>query len=152
MEKSPYSRVMASYDLPFLLEDPKDLRRLLETARTIAVVGMSGNPRRPSHGVSRALINYGYDVYPVNPNEQVVLGRPALPSLASVPVPIDIVDLFRRSEEVGRHVDEAIAVSAKAVWLQDGVIDPAAARRAHDAGLLVVMDRCMARDLTLVGL
>ena len=143
---------MAAIDLPFLLDDPKGLRRLLERARTVAVVGMSSNRSRPSHGVSRALINYGYDVYPVNPNEESVLGRPALPDLASVPVPIDIVDLFRRSEEVGKHVDEAIAVGAKAVWLQDGVIDPAAAQRAHDAGLVVVMDRCMARDLTLVGL
>jgi uncharacterized protein len=131
----------------FLLNDPELLRELLQAARTIAVVGLSGDPRRASHGVARTLVAYGYDVYPVNPNEHSAIGRPALPDLASVPVPIDIVDLFRRSELVGPHVDEAIAVGAKAVWLQDGVIDTHAARRAHDAGLAVVMDRCMARDL-----
>jgi uncharacterized protein len=133
--------------LDFLLNDAKRLRELLLAARSVAVVGLSSDPRRASHGVASTLLEYGYDVYPVNPNEQSALARPALPDLASVPVPIDIVDVFRRSELVGPHVDEAIAVGAKAVWLQDGVIDEAAASRAHAAGLTVVMDRCMARDL-----
>ncbi len=137
-------------DLDFLVNDPKGLRELLESARNVAVVGLSNDPGRPSHGVARTLLAFGYQIHPVNPNESSVLGQPAVADLASVPVPIDIVDLFRRSDQVGAHVDEAIARGAKAVWMQDGVIDEAAARRAHRAGLLVVMDRCMARDL--VGL
>jgi predicted CoA-binding protein len=88
----------------------------------------------------------GYRVIPVNPNETAVLGEQAYPALAAVPEKIDLVDVFRRSDEAGKAVDEAIAVGAKAVWLQDGVIDNAAAQRALDAGLLVVMDRCWLRD------
>jgi uncharacterized protein len=136
--------------LDFLVNDPAGLRELLLAARSIAVVGLSSDPGRASHGVARTLLEFGYQIHPVNPNERSALGRAALPDLASVPAPIDIVDIFRRSELVGPHVDEAIAVGAKAVWLQDGVIDASAARRAHDAGLAVVMDRCMARDLTVL--
>jgi uncharacterized protein len=134
----------------FLLTDPAKLRELLLAARRVAVVGLSSDPRRPSHGVAAALLEYGYEILPVNPHEQSVLGRPALSDLRSISDPIDIVDLFRRSESVGVHVDEAIAVGARAVWLQDGVIDHAAAERAHRAGLGVVMDRCMARDLAML--
>ena len=138
---------MSVANLDFLLNEPEQLRQLLQAAKTVAVVGLSSDPRRPSHGVASVLMQYGYEIYPVNPQEQNVHGRPAVPELARVPVKIDIVDLFRRSSEVGPHVDEAIAIGAKAVWMQDGVIDEAAALRAHRAGLAVVMDRCMARDL-----
>jgi predicted CoA-binding protein len=116
--------------------------------RTWAVVGCSPEPRRASHDVARFMIDRGYDVIPINPNADEVLGRTCHPSLADVPAPVDVVDIFRRSSEAGRHVDEAIAVGAKAVWMQLGVIDAAAARRARSAGLLVVMDRCPAIELT----
>jgi uncharacterized protein len=116
--------------------------------RTWAVVGCSPEPWRASHDVARFLIDRGYDVIPINPNVDEVLGRTCHPSLADVPAPVDVVDIFRRSSEAGRHVDEAIAVGAKAVWMQLGVIDAAAARRARAAGLLVVMDRCPAIELT----
>jgi predicted CoA-binding protein len=119
--------------------------------RTWAVVGCSPNPARPSHGVARFLIDRGYDVIPVRPGTDEVLGRPCYPSLRDVPQPVDVVDVFRRSELAGTHVDEAIAVGAKAVWLQLGVIDDAAAARARDAGLLVVMDRCPAIELPRRG-
>ena len=89
---------------------------------------------------------HGYRVIPVNPNEREVLGEKAYASLAEVPEKIDLVDIFRRSEEAGKAVEEAIAIGAKAVWLQEGVIDHEAAQRAHDAGLLVVMDRCWLKE------
>ena len=111
------------------------------------MIGCSPDPGRPSHGVARFLLARGYDVVPVNPSAREVLGRPCHPSLREVPEPVDVVDVFRRSEHAGRHVDEAIAVGAKAVWLQLGVIDHAAAARARAAGLLVAMDRCPAIEL-----
>jgi predicted CoA-binding protein len=119
--------------------------KILESARTIAVVGLSPDPRRPSHGVARYLQRAGYRVIPVNPNIDEVLGERAYPSLEAVPEPIDVVDVFRRSDFVGPIVDEAIAIRAAAVWLQDGVVDEAAAERARSAGLDVVMDDCMMR-------
>ena len=122
------------------------INKILEDCRTIAVVGLSSNPSRASNGVASYMRRNGYRVIPVNPNEQQVFGEKAYPSLADVPEKIDLVDIFRRSEEAGRAVDEAIEIGAKAVWLQDGVIDYAAARRAQEAGLLVVMDRCWLRD------
>lgn len=122
------------------------IERIFAECPTIAVVGLSSNPLRPSHGVASYMQRRGYRVIPVNPNETEVLGVRAYPSLAEVPDQIDLVDIFRRSDEAGRAVDEAIAVGAKAVWMQDGVIDNAAAQRALDAGLLVVMDRCWLRD------
>lgn len=119
--------------------------RIFESARTIAVVGLSANPHRPSHGVARYLQEAGYRIIPVNPNLTEVLGERAYPTLRDVPEPIDVVDVFRRSEFVGPIVDDAIAIKARAVWLQDGVIDEAAATRARAAGLDVVMDDCMMR-------
>jgi predicted CoA-binding protein len=112
-----------------------------------AIVGCSPDPGRPSHGVARFLLDRGYDVVPVNPNAPEVLGRTCHVSLRDVPEPVDVVDVFRRSEHAGRHVDEAIALGARAVWLQLGVIDHAAAARARGAGLLVAMDRCPAIEL-----
>jgi predicted CoA-binding protein len=137
-------------ELAFLVNDPDRLRDLLTTSNTVAVVGLSGDRNRPSYGVASTLLEYGFEIHPVNPHEDSVLGRRAVPTLAALSGPVDIVDLFRRSELVGTHVDEAIAIGAKAVWMQDGVIDEAAARRARDAGLAVVMDRCMARDLAVL--
>jgi hypothetical protein len=122
------------------------IRRVLEDCKTIAVVGLSSDPNRPSHGVASYMRRRGYKVIPVNPNESEVFGDKAYPSLADVPEQIDLVDIFRRSSEAGNAVDEAIAVAAKAVWLQEGVIDQAAAERAQDAGLLVVMDRCWLKE------
>lgn len=128
------------------INDPETIKRILDECRTIAVVGLSSTPTRPSHGVAAYMQRAGYRVIPVNPNEREVLGEKAYASLAEVPEGIDLVDVFRRSEEAGAAVDEAIAIGAKAVWLQEGVIDDAAARRAVDAGLLVVMDRCWLKD------
>ncbi|HEX8162327.1 MAG TPA: CoA-binding protein [Pyrinomonadaceae bacterium] len=122
------------------------IKQILEECRTIAVVGLSSNPMRPSNNVSDFMQRNGYRIIPVNPNEREVLGERAYPTLADVPEKIDLVDVFRRSEEAGEAVDEAIRVGAKAVWLQEGVIDRAAAQRALDAGLLVVMDRCILKE------
>src|SRR6266852_7697427 len=128
------------------INDPDAIKRLFADCRTIAVVGLSSNPHRPSHGVASYMQRQGYRIVPVNPFETEVHGEQAYPRLSDVPEQIDLVDVFRRSEEAGKAVDEAIAVGAKAVWLQDGVIDQEAARRALNAGLLVVMDRCWLRD------
>jgi uncharacterized protein len=114
---------------------------------TWAIVGCSPLSSRPSHGVARFMIDHGYEVIPVNPNVPEILGRACHPTLRDVPARVDVVDVFRRSELAGGHVDEAIAIGARAVWLQLGVIDEAAAARARAAGLLVVMDRCPAIEL-----
>jgi uncharacterized protein len=119
--------------------------RILASAHTIAVVGLSPDPRRPSHGVARYLQRAGYRIIPVNPAIDEVLGERAYASLRELREPVDVVDVFRRSEFVGPIVEEAIAIKAGAVWLQDGVIDEAAASRARAAGLDVVMDDCMMR-------
>jgi predicted CoA-binding protein len=118
---------------------------ILKSARTIAVVGLSPDPRRPSHGVARYLQRAGYRIIPVNPNVDEVLGERAYPSLRQIPQAVDVVEVFRRSEFVGPIVDDAIAIKARAVWLQDGVVDEDAAARARASGLDVVMDDCMMR-------
>ena len=125
------------------IPDPAD--RILRSAHTIAVVGLSPNPGRPSHGVARYLQRVGYRILPVNPNVTEVLGERAYATLSELPEPVDVVEVFRRSEFAGAIVDEAIAIGARAVWLQDGVVDEAAAQRARAAGLDVVMDDCMMR-------
>ncbi len=122
------------------------LTRLLVDCRRIAVVGLSSNPARPSYRVAAYMQQQGKEVIPVNPRETDVLGQPAYPSLSAVPGRVDLVTIFRRSEEAGAIVDEAIRINAKAVWLQEGVIDEAAALRASQAGLDVVMDRCWLRE------
>jgi len=122
------------------------IQRILDECRTIAVVGLSSDPSRPSNSVSSYMRRHGYTVIPVNPNETSVFDERAYPSLAEVPVHIDLVEIFRRSEEAGTAVDQAIAINAKAVWLQEGVIDQEAAQRANGAGLLVVMDRCWLKE------
>ncbi len=122
------------------------IRALLEGVRTVAVVGLSPRPARPSHDVAAALQRFGYRIVPVNPEVDEVLGERAWPDLESVPGPVDLVDVFRAPEHVAGIVDASIRLGVPALWLQDGVVDVSAARRARDAGILVVMDRCIYRD------
>ena len=130
--------------------DPAIAERILRDYRVWAVVGCSSSPARASHGVARYLIRSGYEVVPVNPNEASVHGLTAYPDLRSIPGElrsrIEVVDLFRRPDLVMPHVEEAIEIGAKAVWMQLEVWNPDAAQLAVDAGLLVVMDRCPAID------
>jgi predicted CoA-binding protein len=128
------------------INSPETIKRILGECRTIAVVGLSSDPSRPSNSVSDYMRRNGYRVIAVNPNETSVFGEKAYPNLAAVPDSIDLVDVFRRADEAGHAVDDAIAVGAKAVWLQEGVIDQAAAQRALDAGLWTVMDRCWLKE------
>ncbi len=121
-----------------------DLRDILAKARTIAVVGLSDNPERPSYGVARYLKSQGYRIIPVNPKITKTLGEKAYPSLRDIPHPVHIVDIFRRSQYVPPSVKDAMAIDAKAVWMQQGVINEAAAARARAAGIKVVMDTCIA--------
>ena len=138
----------ATHDLRW--SDPKVAERILRSFKVWAVVGCSSRPWRASFGVSRYLLSQGYGVVPINPNEEVVHGKLAYPDLRSVPAdpraPVEVVDLFRRSDLVLPHVAEAIEVGAKAVWMQLDVWNEEAAQLASDAGLLVVMDRCPAID------
>ncbi len=115
---------------------------MMARARTIAVVGVSSNPRRPSNDVARYLIDAGYTVYLVNPTETEIFGRRVYDSMGELPEPVDIVDIFRRSEDVPPVVEDAIAAGARCVWMQLAIVNEAAAARAAEAGLNVVMDRC----------
>jgi predicted CoA-binding protein len=128
----------------------EDIDAILNMHR-IAVVGLSSDTDRDSYRVARYLLRVGYEVIPVNPRETEVLGLRAYPDLKSLPEPPEVVDVFRRSEFVAQVVEEAIEVGAKAIWLQLGVIDYEAARRARQAGLLVVMDRCIKVEHVLRG-
>ena len=128
------------------------IRRVLTEHKTWAVVGCSPDPFRDSHRIAALLQARGYRVIPVNPQIDEVLGERAYASVHEIPEPVDVVDVFRRSDQAGRHVDEAIQIGAKAVWLQLGVIDVAAAERAKAAGLDVVMDRCPAIELPRLGI
>ena len=119
---------------------------LLTKAKTIAVVGLSSDPMRPSFGVSEYMQRKGYRIIPVNPNESSVLGEKAYASLSEVPEKVDIVDVFRRPEFVPEIVEEAIRLKLPALWLQEGVIHEPAAKRAREAGLTVVMDRCILKE------
>lgn len=119
------------------------MKALLTDARTIAVVGASSNPEKSSHGIMKKLLAVGYRVFPVNPRETEVLGQKAYPSLAAVPEKIDIVDVFRRAEETPPIADEAVAVGAKALWLQSGIANEDTAVRAQAGGLTVIMDACI---------
>ncbi len=122
------------------------ISEVLHSARTIAVVGLSGKRYRPSYGVAEYLKRAGYRIIPVNPMEKEVLGERSYPDLESIPEPVDLVDVFRRSEYVPEIVEAAIKIGAKAVWMQEGVMHEAAAARAEAAGLAVVMDRCILKD------
>jgi predicted CoA-binding protein len=134
--------------------NPSDdrIRQLLTDASTIAVVGASSNPERPSHGIMQRLQRAGYKVIPVNPRETRVLGEQAYASLGDIPVPVDIVDVFRRGEDTPPIADEAVAIGAKALWLQSGISSEDAASRASAGGLVVVMDSCIATEHALLGI
>jgi predicted CoA-binding protein len=116
---------------------------ILTKYKRIAVVGLSSNPARPSYGVTEYMQSAGYQIVPVNPNETDVLGEPSYASLADVPQKIEIVDIFRRAEEVPPVVDAAIRAGAKVVWMQQGIVNEAAAEKARAAGITVVMDACL---------
>jgi predicted CoA-binding protein len=137
--------------------DPEVATRILREFRVWAVVGASPDPTRASHGVTRSLMRFGYDVIPIYPRETTIHGLATVPDLRTAALerpagsPIEVVDIFRASHRAGEHVDEAIEIGAKAVWLQLGVWDEAAAERADAAGLLVVMDRCPAIDWPRLG-
>lgn len=139
------------HDIPYpdgYIED------ILREVRSIAVVGASPNPARPSHQVMRALIAAGYEVYPVNPRPGLtqILGRPVSPTLAALDPPVDMVDVFRRSDALRGVAEQAVAAGAKVLWSQLGVSDPEAAKIAEAAGLKVVMNRCPKIELARLGL
>jgi uncharacterized protein len=119
---------------------------LLRNAKTIAVVGLSSRRSRPSYGVSEYMQSQGYRIIPVNPNESEILGEKVFASLEEIPEPVDIVDIFRRSEAVPAIVDAAIRIGAKGIWMQEGVVHDEAAGKARAAGLEVVMDRCILKE------
>ena len=127
-------------------KDRDEIRELLESSKTIAVVGLSSSRMRPSYGVAEYMQRAGYRIIPVKPNEEEVLGEPAVDRLEDIREKVDIVDVFRRPEFVPEIVDSAIAIGAKALWLQEGVIHEAAAKRARDAGLFVAMDLCIMKE------
>lgn len=119
---------------------------LLRRVQTIAVVGLSPDPTRPSHGVARAMQGFGYTIIPVHPAARDVLGARAYPSLADVPVAVDLVDVFRRAEHIDGIVNDCLQLKLKSLWIQEGIVNEPAALRAQAGGMLVVMDRCIYRD------
>ena len=123
------------------------ISELLQTAKTIAVVGLSSKTSRPSYGVAKMLQSSGYRIIPVNPNESEILGEKCYPTLRDIPVRIDIVDIFRRSEFVSDLMDDVIRMHPRAIWMQEGVVDEASAARARQAGIFVVMDLCIAVEV-----
>src|SRR5579871_1534432 len=127
--------------------DPAAITEILSSAKTIAVVGLSGKRYRASYGVTETLIESGYRIIPVNPNEAEVLGEKCYARLEDIPEKIDIVDIFRRSEFVSEIVDAAIRVGARAIWMQEGVEDERSAEKARRAGLFVIMDNCIAKEI-----
>ena len=124
-----------------------DIRKVLTTYRTVAIVGASPNPERPSYRVANFLKKEGFRVIPVTPNADEVVGEKTYPDLASIPVPVEVVDIFRRPEDVLPIAEAAIAIGAKAVWMQEGIVNEEAADKARKAGLTVVMDHCMRKEL-----
>lgn len=124
----------------------EEVRRILASARTVAIVGLSDKPERDSHRVAAYLQQAGYRIIPVNPNLSSVLGEKAYPNLRAIPEPVDVVDIFRKPEAVPEIVEDAIAIGARVVWMQDGIVHNAAADRARQAGLTVVMNKCMMRE------
>jgi predicted CoA-binding protein len=122
---------------------PEEIGEILRKYRTIAVVGLSADVSRPSYQVARYLQNHGYRIVPVNPSCAEILGEKCYPSLKEIPFPVEVVDIFRKVDAIPAIVAEAVEVGAKAVWLQLGLVEPQAAQKAREAGLQVVMDRCM---------
>jgi predicted CoA-binding protein len=127
--------------------DADAISDLLSTAKTIAVVGLSSKTSRPSYGVASMLQSSGYRIFPVNPNETRILGETCYATLEQIPEKIDIVDIFRRSEFVSDVVDAAIRIHPRAIWMQEGVMDEVSAERARQAGILVIMDSCIAVEI-----
>ena len=121
-------------------------KEILKSSRVVAVVGLSPKPDRPSYRVASYLKANGYKIIPVNPSAEEILGETSYPDLSSITEPVDVVDIFRRSEDVPSIVEDAIKIGAKAVWMQEGIINELAATRVREAGLLVVMDRCMLKE------
>ena len=130
----------------FVLKQADPIYELLSRAKTIAVVGLSGSPMRPSHGVSAYMQAQGYRIVPVNPQISEALGEKSYPSLLEVPEKIDLVDVFRRPEFVDEIVEQAIQLKIPAIWLQEEVINEGAAKKARQAGMFVVMDRCILKE------
>ncbi len=126
-----------------VLADEEVMRQLLQSARTIAVVGHSDKPHRTSYQIAQYLRRQGYRAYPVNPKVQTIDGEQVYPSVQAIPTQVDIVNVFRRSEHLMDIVEDAIAANARAIWAQLGVVDEAAAQKATEAGLTVVMNRCI---------
>jgi len=123
-----------------------DTERVLKTYRNVAMVGASARTERPSYTVNEYLPRNGYNVIPVNPGEKEIMGRPSYPDLASIPERVEVVDVFRKPEQVGPIVEEAIKIGAKVVWMQEGIVNEEAAARARNAGLTVIMDKCMRKE------
>jgi predicted CoA-binding protein len=123
-----------------------EIKEILESSRVVTIVGLSENPDRPSNIVGKYLKEHGYKIIPVNPVEKEILGETSYPDLTAIPVKVDVVDIFRRSEEVLPIVRQAIQIGAKAVWMQEGVINREAAAEARQAGLKVVMNKCMRKE------
>ena len=138
--------------MAFQNPSPGEIKALLQRVKTIAVVGLSRDPDRPSYSVAMYLQGCGYRIVPVRPGGGEILGEKVYARLSDIPFAVDIVDHFRRSSEVGAHIDEAIELRVPAVWMQEGIVDEAAAARAREAGLMVVMDRCMLKEHRKSGL
>ena len=130
----------------FVNPSDAEILALLQRVKTIAVVGLSPNAARPSHRIGRRLQEWGYQVVPVRPAVDAVLGEKAYARLGDVPRRVDLVDVFRAADEVGPLVDECIALGLAAIWIQEGIVNEAAAQRARDAGMFVVMDRCISTE------
>jgi predicted CoA-binding protein len=133
-------------------QNPEIIEKILKDFKIIAVVGLSDKPDRPSYRVAEYLQSQGYRIIPVNPRITEVLGEKSYPDLKSIPEAVDIVDVFRRSEDIPPIVDEAIEIGAKAVWMQEGIENAAAASKASENGLYVVMNRCMLKEHQIYGL
>lgn len=138
--------------MPFENPSAGEIKAFLERIRTVAVVGLSPDPDRPSYSVAMYLQTNGYRIVPVRPGGLEILGEKSYDRLADIPFRVDAVDIFRKASLAGAHVDEAIALKLPAVWMQEGVIDQAAAQRARKAGLFVAMDRCMLKEHRKAGL
>jgi uncharacterized protein len=128
------------------MNKPEEIKQIIDEHKVIAVVGLSSNPIRPSHGVAQYMQRKGCKIIPVNPMETEILGEKCYAKLSDIPQKVDLVDIFRRSEDAGKVVDEAIETGAKSVWLQEGVIDVEAVKRAEVSGLIAVMDLCWLKE------
>ena len=134
------------------LQDLSAIRKLLKEVTSIAIVGLSPKEKRPSNMVARYLMDAGYTIYPVNPGQKEILGEVCYPDLLSVPHKIDLVDIFRRSEDIPPIVEDAVTLDVQAVWMQQGIVNDSAAELARNNGVFVVMDRCIKVDHTTLGL